>query len=138
MIKLIAFISIFAMRIIYQPTDAQSSLPPFANATISTTTAGFQLPAKLLSFQGSIKEQKVILDWRVADNESAKQFEVEKSTDGKKFSLAALVFGTDQPETGNYSFSEKGIHQKTLYRIRVIDKDEQITNSAVIELNPAF
>jgi hypothetical protein len=72
----------------------------------------------------------------VSQNETADQFEVEKSTDGKHFFLAALVFGTDKAENGRYEFYEKGGHQKILYRIKVINKNRETGYSPVVEITP--
>ena len=79
---------------------------------------------------------KVILQWLVAENETADQFEVERSSDGKSFSMAALVFGTDKSETDQYQFYEKVNPKKMLYRIKLIGKDGQATYSSVIEIAP--
>lgn len=72
----------------------------------------------------------------VNENETADRFEVEKSTDGKTFTMAGLVFGTDKSETDNYQFYEKAGNKKILYRIKMINKNQQAEYSAVIEINP--
>src|SRR5689334_7210803 len=125
MTKYIAFIALLALRIGYHPVNVQRDIAPFAspsplpNATISA------VPAKLISINGSIRSNKVILNWIVGENETADKFEVEKSTDGKNFTMAALVFGTDQAENGNYEFYEKAGNQKTTYRIKMINKNHE-------------
>lgn len=137
MIKYTAFVLIVALRIMYHPaSDAQSVIAPFASNTPLSTTTISVVPAKLISIAGSINNHKVVLNWVVGENETADQFEVEKSTDGKNFSLAALVFGTDKPETCNYQFYEKAGKQKILYRIKLINKNKQTEYSAVVEINP--
>ena len=72
----------------------------------------------------------------VEENEAADQFEIEKSTDGKKFHLAALVFATDKPETGNYFYQEKAVRQRTMYRIKMIHKNKKAEYSPVVEVIP--
>jgi len=94
------------------------------------------MPAKLISFDGNIRNHKVILNWVVDENETADKFEVEKSTDGKSFFMAALVFGTDKSNKGNYQFYEKAGNHKVLYRIKVINKNRQTEYSSVVEINP--
>ena len=138
MIKITAFIAIMAFRILYQPTEAQSTMAPFANPSELNTPAISLSPAKLLSFNASIKGEKVILNWVVEQNETAYQFEVEKSTDGKNFIMAALVFGTDEPNADKYQFYEKAGKQKTLYRIKIINKNREIEYSSVQEINPVI
>lgn len=139
MIKTAAFIVIIALRLMYQPSQAQqsNSIAPFTSpSSLRHTTGIINIPAKLISFNGSIKNNKVILEWVVGENETADQFEVEKSTDGKNYSLAALVFGTDLPETGNYQFYEKVSGRKTMYRIKLISKNKKAEYSPVIEITP--
>jgi hypothetical protein len=113
--------------------DAHPFTTP-STTSLTSTVAGD--PAKFVSLNGSIVKNKVILEWQVAGNETADQFEVERSSDGKNFSMAALVFGTDKPETDQYLFYEKANPKKVLYRIKLIGKDQKITYSSVIEISP--
>ena len=89
---------------------------------------------KIVSLEGNRSNNKVILKWQVADNEAADQFEIEKSTDGKNFSTAAYVFGTDKSGTDAYLFYEKSNGKKISYRIKIVNKDRQATYSNVIEI----
>jgi len=68
----------------------------------------------------------------VTENQEFSQFEVERSSDGKKFVLAALVFGTDKPGMDNYYFFEKIKKSKTYYRIKTITKNGSVNYSKVI------
>jgi hypothetical protein len=136
MTKFAAFIIIVALRIAYQPSNAQPGITPFANPSSLSSGTALLHPAKLIRFNGNVSNNRVFLQWEVTENETADQFEVEKSTDGKNFTLAALVFGTDKPERGSYWFYEKANNKKFYYRIKAINKDRQAEYSAVIEINP--
>ncbi len=136
MIKYAAFIFILALRILYHPLNAKSDIPPFASPSPLPNTTNVASPAKVISIDGSISSNKVILNWVVGENETADQMEVEKCTDGKNFTMAALVFGTDKPVTEKYQFYEKAGNQRTLYRIKLINKNRQAEYSAVVEINP--
>ena len=136
MTKFTAFVIIIALRIVYHPSNAQSDRAPFASPSSFSSGAALLHPDKLISFNGHISNNKVFLQWEVSENETADLFEIEKSTDGKYFTMAALVFGTDKPETGNYWFYEKANIKKFYYRIKAINKNKQIEYSAVIEINP--
>jgi hypothetical protein len=136
MTKFTAFIILVALRIAYQPSNEQSDRVPFASPSPLSSSTIFIAPAKLINITGSISNHKVILNWVVGENESADKFEVEKSADGKTFTMAGLVFGTDKPETDNYQFYEKAGHKKILYRIKLINKNRQAEYSSVIEINP--
>jgi hypothetical protein len=104
--------------------------------TLFVTPSSIQQPAKLISFKGSINKNKIILQWAVKENETANQFIVEKSINGKNFAVVALVFGTDKPDTDNYEFYEKANNQKVSYRIKLINKNQETEYSSVIEINP--
>jgi hypothetical protein len=136
MIKNTTLFTIFALIIACHPASSSvyntpfTSQPPHPSATINTT------PTKVISFKGDIEKQKVLLNWVVSENEKSDQFEIEKSIDGKIFIMTALVFGTDKPDTDNYWFFEKAGKQKTFYRIKIIDKNQQSVYSPVIEINP--
>ena len=137
MIKYLLFLFILTLRIMYQPLSASSDIAPFASPSpLPATTTTPVAPAKLVSNDGTISKNKVILNWVVDENETADQFEIEKSTDGKVFTMVALVFGTDQKATGKYQFYEKVGNQKTMYRIKMVSKNHQSEYSAVVEINP--
>ena len=136
MIKTIVFLLILALRISYHPSDTSTDIAPFASPSPVPTTPVSALSAKVISIDGSISQDKIVLKWIVEAIESADQFEVEKSTDGKNFSLAALVFGTDKAENGSYEFYDKAGNQKISYRIKIINKNRETGYSRVIEINP--
>ncbi len=140
MIKYISLLSILAFRLFYQPFATEAQIAPFAvieNRTPLPAPAPLAIPAQLLDFKGSVKNNKVMLNWAVGENESADLFEVEKSTDGINFKMAALVFGTDKSATAKYEFYEKAGNQKVRYRIKLVNKNKKAEYSPVVEINPA-
>ena len=132
MYKTAALLIIIALRLIYQPSAAQTGFAPFSSP--SSTPAWISSPARLVSFNGTILKNKVVLEWVVSKNETADQFEVEKSTDGSHYYTAAFVFGTDQPDTGKYRYSEKTVSKKIMYRVKMIGKDKLTAYSPVITI----
>ncbi len=138
MTKFIAFIILVALRIASQPSNAQTDRAPFASTSSLSSGDAILHQDKLISFNGKISNNKVFLQWEVSENETADLFEIEKSTDGKYFTMAALVFGIDKPETCSYWFYEKAKTKKCYYRIKAINKNKQIEYSAVIEINPSI
>ena len=93
-------------------------------------------PASFISVSGTVSNNKFILNWTVGNNQTADQFEIEKSTDGVTFTMAALVFGTDKDSDDSYQFYEKAVAKKTFYRIKVINKNKSVGYSKLIEINP--
>jgi len=138
MSKLTAFALITYLRIFFHPSDTEKGIDPFTSPfTIPASTHSIS-PARILSFNGTISDQKVILDWEVGGNDTADRFEVMRSADGKTFAMAALVFGTDKPETGHYRFYEKAGSKKITFRIILINKNQQAEYSDLLEINPPF
>jgi hypothetical protein len=136
MIKNIAFIVLITLRVFYQPSTDKENFVPFASTSPLPPSNITIIPAKVVSLNGNISNDKVILKWIVTENEQAAHFEVEKSKDGKNFTMAALVFGTDKTETDNYQFYEKAANKKMAYRIKIINKNQTIEYSPIIEIDP--
>jgi hypothetical protein len=136
MTKFTALVILISLRVFYQPTNAQNSVAPFASPALHSASTISVAPAKLISINASISNNKVILNWVVGANETADKFEVEKSSDGKTYTMAALVFGTDKTENDKYVFYEKAGKQKVSYRIKMINKNQQAAYSDIVEINP--
>ena len=119
----------------YTPLYSQNPSVPFTTPSVISSSAPLST-AQLVSFKGSITNNKVVLQWVVKENETADQFAVEKSTDGKSFTVAALVFGTDKPQTDKYEFYEKANTKKISYRIKLINKNKKTEYSTVILIDP--
>ena len=123
------------LTLFYKPIYANQSLVPFAKPSRFVLVENTPV-AKLVKFEGGISNNKVILKWVVNENNTADQFEVERSLDGQHFVTAAYVFGTDKAEWNNYQFYEKADNRKMMYRIKLINKDKKTEYSKVIAINP--
>jgi hypothetical protein len=92
------------------------------------------LPVHLISFQGNMnKNNKVTLNWTVADNETANSFEVERSFNGRDFAMAGVVFASEKMGTENYTFYETTSGtDKVMYRLKMIDKNREVDYSRIL------
>ena len=103
------------------------------------TTHFFPHPANVLAvtpftFQGSYNNHQVQLNWSVSQNEVIDRFELEKSRNGKDFTTAALILGSEKMGEENYIIREKNSSdQKIFYRLKVIDNTQQVEYSKVLE-----
>ena len=120
---------------INKQVSAQTEVALFTSSPITYTISKSQ-PVKVLSFQGNRTNNKVSMQWVINDNETAEQFEVERSFDGKSYSMVALVFGTDRAQTETYMFYEKNSSKKVSYRIKCIDKNQAVTYSDILVIDP--
>ena len=108
--------------------SAQNNGSPIAASVVSVSPS----TAVVNQLTCSIKNDRVLLNWTIDNNQSANQIEIESSTDGKNFTMAALVFGTDKKDTDIYAYYEKAKKGKTWYRLKIINKDSSVHYSAVV------
>jgi len=90
------------------------------------------LPVRFTGFQAATNFKQTELKWIVADNESGKQFEIEKSLDGKSFSPTALVLSTAKSGSEEYNFKDELPAVRTFYRIKLIDKNNHASYSNTV------
>ena len=92
------------------------------------------LPVRLLSFQGNInKNNKALLQWKVGNNKTIDQFEVQRSYDGKDFKTIGLVFASEKNDIEDYMFYETiGSFDKVMYRLKMIGKDNNVSYSKIL------
>ncbi len=93
------------------------------------------LPVKLSAFTAILGDNKVDLRWTTSAEKNASHFVVEKSTDGKNFSEAGLVFAMGNTSADiSYQFTDNRIDRQTgniFYRLRAVDIDGRAEYSDV-------
>jgi hypothetical protein len=115
------------------------------NSNIATVTIHYPmngelivLPVKLLNFSGSVNNQRAELSWIVDANETGKEFQLERSIDGKSFSTVAVI--TNTIKAGKESYTSRDgvlINNTTYYRLKMVSKSGSITYSKIIVLQNA-
>ena len=92
------------------------------------------LPVHLINFQGNMnKNNKVTLNWTVADNEIASNFEIERSFNGRDFTSVGVVVASEKMGTENYMFYETTSGtDKVMYRLKMIDNNHKVDYSRVL------
>ena len=101
----------------------------------STSSANDGLPAaKIIRFEGNIGNGKITLQWGINENETTDRFDVEKSTDGVKFTMAALVFTSEKTGNENYMFYERRKKDASVYyRLKLYGKSQDTSYSKVLK-----
>jgi hypothetical protein len=94
------------------------------------------LPVELISFSAVLNGNKADLKWTTATEKNVSHFVVERSTDGKEFEQAGIVFAYgNTSDRVNYSFSDTKINTSKpgmiYYRLRSVDIDERNQLSTV-------
>ncbi len=96
------------------------------------------LSTNLLSFNGSLMEDKTHLNWTTSKEDKKVKFNIERSADGFNFSIVSSVNGYNNSSTAvnSYSFIDPvSINNKAYYRIIMIDQDNKKKYSRVIQLS---
>ena len=76
------------------------------------------------------------MTWLVADNQTAKTFEVQRSTNGTDFTTAAIIPASQKSGDENYSFTENTSSSRVLYRLKMYDVDSKAEYSKTLVFNP--
>lgn len=97
--------------------------------------ASIPLPVQLISFNGSLLNNKVQLKWFVAENELGDRFEIEKSNDGRNFSTIGYVLPINNNGTQDYMFNEAiELTGAGYYRLKIVNKSGAVVQSNIVVL----
>lgn len=91
------------------------------------------LPVTLISFKVNKQEASAILTWSTAEEANSERFEIQRSSDGKKWQALTSVAASGESEVlSNYRFEDlapaAGVNY---YRLKMIDRDETFAYSPV-------
>lgn len=120
---------------VWEYLDDITASAPKATTTNCNVSFSSPLPVKLVSFSGNIFNSKAQLTWSVAENETGDHFEIEKSTDGRTFANAGVLFTTTKIGTESYSFREAAeLTTTSYYRLKIVNKDNSTSYSKIVTL----
>lgn len=94
-------------------------------------------PVTYVGFNGSVSTGKVLLKWSTASETNNKGFDVERSGDGKIYSMIGYVNGAGTTSIQqNYQFADDALKSSGtyFYRLKQTDYDGQYAYSSVIEI----
>jgi hypothetical protein len=90
------------------------------------------LPVSLISISANRGETGATVNWKVAAERAVRQYEVERSTNGRNFSTAGTVTATG---LSNYSFADANASACTLfYRIKMVGMSGENSFSSIVKL----
>lgn len=110
-------------------TGYTGTFSPFGISSTSGT-----LPVTWLRFGANSSAAGIELSWSTAAEYNNAYFEVERSTDGSRFSNIGRVAATSSPSaTNNYQFIDQvPASGAAYYRLKQVDKDGRFEYSAVV------
>jgi hypothetical protein len=105
-------------------------------ATLSTCLTCSALPIELLDFTAKSKDTKAILTWQTASETNVKDYEIQKSTDGKAFSTITFKKANNTPSV--YQAFDDDFTTAAYYRLKINDLDATyaFSKTLFLEKNP--
>lgn len=114
--------------IIYDRALTGTEAANLYNFSVSTT-----LPLNWVSFSGKATENKVLLNWEVANMVNNDYFEIEYALNGQSFTKAATV--SSSAVLSNYSYTLNNLPNGNYqFRIKQVDIDKKYAYSKIIAL----
>ena len=108
------------------------------NAILSGSAAPLPLPVKLVNFSGSVNKSRTQLQWMVAENETARNFEIQRSTNGIDFATAGNVTASTKTGDAQYTFSENVSAERVMYRLKMFDNNYKAEYSKILVFNSSL
>ncbi len=119
-------------------TITSNPFTTFGLMTLGNATGGGNpLPIELKSFEARRDGSRVFLTWITASEINNDYFEIEHSSDGLTFSSFAKIQGqgTKAGESIYSHIDEKPFAQRSYYRLKQVDFDQQMHYSKVISVD---
>lgn len=92
-----------------------------------TTPVDAPLPVDLISFTAKLNNKATVLDWTTSNEKDFSHFVIQRSTDGKTFDDAAMMFSDESNTTAvkKYAYTDNATVQSIIvyYRLKMVDKD---------------
>ena len=107
----------------------------YMNAFLTPSMFLCPLPLSIIRFSGTLNQGVPLLKWTVAENETGDHFELQKSSDGTRFSTVAAIPVTDKEGLESYAYNDQKIFGgKTYYRLKMVNKTFSVAYSKIIVL----
>ncbi|MDQ6814001.1 MAG: T9SS type A sorting domain-containing protein, partial [Bacteroidota bacterium] len=112
-----------------------SNIPTYFDDIVMIEEANSTLPVTLLSFTGTLSGDRGILSWETTSEINAKEFSIEKSSDGSTFTTIGNVQAENNINRSYYSFTDASLKSGlSFYRLRYADRDGSFKYSKVVTL----
>ena len=114
-----------------------TALDRLHNESVVTNTAAVNvgtLPLQLLMFElRKATASTVSLNWKTSHEKDFSHFELERSTDGGRYSMLAKIAGSNNAGVNNYGFDDvlNNVHGNLYYRLKLVDKNGAAAYSPV-------
>lgn len=110
---------------------------PVATNNAKTIVFNFSgLPVTLVSFNASLNGSAVDVSWKTAAENNAKQFDIQRSTNGTDFVTIGTVKAANAPSGQSYLYKDKNpVKGYNYYRLKSVDIDGSSKYSSTVLVN---
>ena len=131
----------FKLNFAAAPSGSQQTLT-ITNPDCQSVTYTYNLPAdcaplpvRWLGISARWNDGKAEVQWKVAAEVNVKEYEVERSADGRNFASIGRVQANGMAGEQAYTFTDAQPGAENYYRVRQIDKDGAFAYSSVAALH---
>lgn len=100
---------------------------------------GYTLPLDLIEFNGRVQNTNGILAWKTTYELNSSSFDIERSTDGRNYTMVGNVPSLNTPGINQYHYTDNNITSfgspVVYYRLKQKDIDGRITYSKIVALS---
>lgn len=110
-----------------------SPLAPDSYTAYTFASLILPLPVTLTRFTAVAEGKAVLLAWATTEETNSDRFEIERSSDGKKWGRIGTVASSGESKVlVNYSYADNApLAGENLYRLKMVDKDDTYAYSAI-------
>jgi hypothetical protein len=98
----------------------------------------FALPVTFVSVKAYQKDASVAVEWQVENERDMQQYEVEKSTDGVRFTKSATIKAVNDGAQSYQWIDQQATPGINYYRIRSVGKDGKADYSTIVKVVVVF
>src|SRR5690606_28564074 len=94
------------------------------NQVVEKNIIGITLSVKLEGFSVLLKNNLPEITWKVSDEETETKYEIQRSENGKDFSMLHTVQGSGEAGIRSYHFVDREpFNRSNYYRLKIIEND---------------
>lgn len=126
-------------RITPDPTGLKFYVTRDNNTIVEYTYTGLTLPVTLMSFNGYLQNNSVLLQWKTSREINTSKFVLERSVDGNNYQpIATIAAKGNSTEAVDYSYIDNTIGAQEAavfyYRLRMVDIDASSKYSTIVAI----
>jgi hypothetical protein len=120
----------------YAGNTTVTDITPAVASTGSVINACFALPLTLISFNASLQNKIVTIQWKTTHEINTSYFDIEKSADGRLFNAFTRVAasGNSNVVKSYLAADDQPLPGESWYRLKMVDKDGAFTYSNQVKI----